>query len=132
MAVANSNVAVIKKFGIQSDTDRTIFATWTWSKSNTDKYQAKWWYDTGNGVWFVGSDSETKEKQSLYTAPQNAKRVKFQVKPISKTYNQKSGNSTKKSKPNIKNSPEPCLKPQSKGGKMVVWKRNSLTALQRR
>ena len=94
-ANTNSNVAVINQFGIQSDTDRTIFATWTWSKSNTDKYQAKWWYDTGNGVWFVGSDSETKEKQSLYTAPQNAKKVKFQVKPISTTYEQKSGDTTK-------------------------------------
>ena len=93
-ANTNSNVAVINQFGIQSDTDRTIFATWTWSKSNTDKYQAKWWYDTGNGVWFVGSDSETKEKQSLYTAPQNAKKVKFQVKPISTTYEQKSGDTT--------------------------------------
>ena len=90
----NSNVAVINQFGIQSDTDRTIFATWTWNKSNTDKYQAKWWYDTGNGVWFVGSDSETKEQQSLYTAPQNAKKVKFQVKPISSTYEQKSGDTT--------------------------------------
>lgn len=81
-----SNMATINQFGLQSDTDRTIFATWTWNKSNTDKYQAKWWYDTGDNVWFVGSDSETKEQQSLYTAPQNAKRVKFQVKPISTTY----------------------------------------------
>lgn len=94
-STTNSNMATINQFGIQSDTDRTIFATWTWNRSNTDKYQAKWWYDTGNGVWFVGSDSETKEKQSLYTAPQNAKKVKFQVKPISKTYEQKSGNTTK-------------------------------------
>lgn len=91
----NSNVAVINQFGLQSDTDRTIFATWTWSKSNTDKYQVKWWYDTGDGVWFVGSDSETKEKQSLYTAPANAEKVKFKVKPISKTYDKKSGNNTK-------------------------------------
>ena len=93
-STTNSNMATINHFGIQSDTDRTIFATWGWSKSNTDKYQAKWWYDTGNGVWFVGSDSETKETQSLYTAPQNAKKVKFQVKPISTTYEQKSGDTT--------------------------------------
>lgn len=78
--------ATIQHFGLQADTDRTVFATWLWDKSNTDKYQAKWWYDTGNGVWFVGSDSETTEQQSIYSAPQNALRVKFQVKPISKTY----------------------------------------------
>lgn len=78
--------ATIQHFGLQADTDRTVFATWLWDKSNTDKYQAKWWYDTGNGVWFVGSDSETTEQQSIYSAPQNALRVKFQVRPISKTY----------------------------------------------
>ena len=91
---STSSVANITQFGLQSDTDRTIFAVWEWSRSNTDKYQAKWWYDTGDGVWFVGSDSEVKEKQSLYTAPQNAKKVKFQLKPISKTYEQKSGDKT--------------------------------------
>ena len=93
-ATSTSSVANVTQFGLQSDTDRTIFAVWEWSRSNTDKYQAKWWYDTGDGVWFVGSDSEVKEKQSLYTAPQNAKKVKFQVKPISETYDQKSGDST--------------------------------------
>ena len=90
-----SSVANVTQFGLQSNTDRTVFAVWEWSRSNTDKYQAKWWYATGDGVWFVGSDSETKEKQSLYTAPENAKKVKFQVKPISKTYEQKSGDTTK-------------------------------------
>ena len=93
-ATRTSSVANITQFGLQSDTDRTIFAVWEWSRTNTDKYQAKWWYDTGDGVWFVGSDSEVKEKQSLYTAPQNVKKVKFQVKPISETYDQKSGDST--------------------------------------
>lgn len=93
-STSTSSVANVTQFGLQSDTDRTIFAVWEWSRSNTDKYQAKWWYDTGDGVWFVGSDSEVTEKQSLYTAPQNAKKVKFQVKPISETYDQKSGDST--------------------------------------
>ena len=82
----NSSTATVTQFGLQSNSDRTIFAVWTWFRSNTDKYQVKWWYDTGDGVWFVGNDSEVKENQSLYTAPANAKRVSFQVKPISKTY----------------------------------------------
>lgn len=81
-----SNMPSITHFGLQADTDRTVFAVWSWSRSNTEKYQAKWWYDTGNGVWFVGSDSEVTEQQSTYNAPQNAKKVKFQVKPISATY----------------------------------------------
>ena len=78
--------ASITHFGLQADTDRTVFAVWSWSRANTDKYTAKWWYDTGNGVWFVGSESDVKDAQSIYSAPSNAKRVKFQVKPISTTY----------------------------------------------
>ena len=77
--------AKIKLFGIQSNTDRNIYATWTWSKDNTENYKTMWYYDSGDGVWFVGEDSQTEYKQSTYTAPTNAKRVKFKVKPISKT-----------------------------------------------
>ena len=76
----------ITHFGLQANTDRTIFAVWDWGRSNTDKYQVKWWYDTGNNVWFIGSDSHVTEKQSTYNAPTNAKRVKVQVKPISQTF----------------------------------------------
>lgn len=83
--INTTNRATIKRFGLQSDTDRTMYATWTWDKTNTDGYQVKWHYDTGNGVWFEGSDSTVKIKQSLYTAPANALRVKFKVKPIAKT-----------------------------------------------
>lgn len=75
----------ITVFGLQSNTDRTVYATWTWSKANTDHYQVYWYYDTGDGVWFVGSNSNVDDNQSTYTAPSNAKRVKFKVKPISKT-----------------------------------------------
>lgn len=75
----------ITAFGLQADTDRTVFATWTWDRSNTENYNTVWYYDTGNGVWFVGNDSNTKDKQSVYTAPENAKRVRFKVKPISET-----------------------------------------------
>ena len=78
--------AIIKVFGLQSNTDRTVYATWTWSKSHTENYQTIWYYDTGDGVWFVGSDSTTTDKQSIYNAPSNAKRVKFKVKPISKKH----------------------------------------------
>ena len=75
---------IIKHFGLQSDSDRTVFATWTWSKENTENYQAMWYYDTGDGVWFVGSDATSEYKQSTYSAPANAKKVKFKVKAISK------------------------------------------------
>ena len=81
--------ATITAFGLQSDTDRTIFATWSWNRSNTDKYDIRWYYATGDGVRFIGSEEQKSfdnaAPQSTYTAPANATLVKFQVKPISKT-----------------------------------------------
>lgn len=79
-----TNKAVIRHFGLQSNTDRTVFATWTWDKSNTENYQVKWYYHTGDGVWFIGTDSTVDNKQSTYNAPENALAVRFVVKPISK------------------------------------------------
>lgn len=78
--------ATVDVFGLQSNTDRTMYATWTWSKGNTKNYQVMWYYDTGDGVWFIGNNSTTEDTQSLYTAPTNAKKVKFKVKPVSETY----------------------------------------------
>lgn len=78
--------ATISVFGLQSNTDRTVYATWSWDKPNTEEYQVIWYYDTGDSVWFVGSDSKVKIAQSTYDAPSNANRVKFKVKPISTTY----------------------------------------------
>lgn len=78
--------ATIKVFGLQSNTDRTVYATWTWDKSNTENYQVIWYYDTGDSIWFQGSDSTVNVKQCTYNAPTNANRVKFKVKPISKTH----------------------------------------------
>ena len=79
----------ITAFGLQSDTDRTIFATWSWNRSNTDKYDIRWYYATGDGVRFIGSEEQKSfdnaTPQSTYNAPANATLVKFQVKPISKT-----------------------------------------------
>lgn len=77
--------ATIKVFGLQSNSDRVVYATWSWDKSYTEHYKVQWYYDTGDGVWFVGTDSTVTVKQSTYSAPSNAKRVKFKVKPVSKT-----------------------------------------------
>lgn len=81
----NTSTARIDVFGLQADTDRTVYATWTWSKSNTEEYKVMWYYYTENKVWFVGSNTTVTDNQSTYTAPQNATHVKFKVKPISKT-----------------------------------------------
>lgn len=80
----NTSKVVIKQFGLQSNTDRTVFVTWSWDKSNTDHYQVRWYYATGDGISFIGSDTTVDLKQSIYTAPENATKVKVLVKPISK------------------------------------------------
>ena len=82
----SSSAATINQFGLQSNSDNTLFATWNWDMGNTENYEYEWCYDTGDGVWFVGSKSSTEEKQSTYNIPANAKVVRFRVKPISKKY----------------------------------------------
>lgn len=75
----------IKAFGVQSNTENTMYATWKWDKSNTKEYRVLWHYATGDGVWFVGSDSTVTVKQATYSPPSNATKVKFKVKAVSKT-----------------------------------------------
>lgn len=92
--------ATIKTFGLQSDTERGMYADWSWDADNTDHYEIKWQYyakvivgtsakPTTTYKWFIGDESTTTAKQSIYTAPDNATQVKFQVKPVSKTYKDK-------------------------------------------
>ncbi len=80
-----SSKAIIKVFGLQTRTDRTIYATWAWDRTNTENYKVKWVYYTGDGVGFIGQETTVDSKQNLYTAPENAASVAFYVKPISKT-----------------------------------------------
>ena len=80
-----SSTATITQFGLQADSDRTVFAIWSWSKSNTDKYEILWHYITKDGTWFVGNQTTTDNLQSTYSGPANAAGVAFAVKPISET-----------------------------------------------
>ena len=87
----NTNQATIDQFGELSNVEGTLFATWSWSKSNTESYKVLWTYDTGNGVWLVGNnstntidkDAPNLAKQSTYSIPAGARKVQFKVKPIS-------------------------------------------------
>lgn len=81
-----TSTPIIVHFGLQADTDRTIFATWSWNKEHTKEYETKWYYDTGDDIWFIGSDSTASDRQSIYNAPANATRVRFVVRAVSETY----------------------------------------------
>lgn len=79
-------------FGLQSNSSNTLYASWTWTKDHTANYKVIWYYDTGDNIWFVGTDGtathydDLKGGQSTYSPPSNAVRVKFKVKPVSETY----------------------------------------------
>ena len=88
----SSNVATITQFGLVSNDTNTLYATWDWSKENTESYKVLWTYDTGNGVELQGTnttntvdeDSPEMARQSTYTIPDGAVKVYFKVKPIAK------------------------------------------------
>lgn len=81
----------IKAFGLQADTDDTLFVTWDWSRSKTASYSIEWSYYTSNGIWFISSSSNSVDennpdasRQSTYSIPSNALQVRVRIKPIAK------------------------------------------------
>ena len=58
-----------------------------------DHYTVKWYYDTGDGIWFKANETDVKTKYDTYSPPQNALKIAVKVKPVSKTY--KSNNKDK-------------------------------------
>lgn len=85
---STSNAPTITSMGIQSGTDRKVFATWTWGKHDTtDHYEYEWYYDTGDTLeWYYGGGGSSEKRQQItFDPPENAKRVKFMVLPIAMT-----------------------------------------------
>ena len=85
-AKKNTSMVTLSKIQIQNGTERTMFATWTWNKSHTSGYRVIWKYGTGQGKWFWASDTTETQKQSVWTAPENATKVQICVTPISETH----------------------------------------------
>lgn len=77
------------RVAFQNNSDSTVYATWSWGHNHTKEYSVEWQYATGNGVWFTGSTSTETRKQSTYSFPNNAIKVRVSVKPISTTYQKK-------------------------------------------
>lgn len=77
------------QLGLQSGSDSTVVATWSWEfQSETDKFKTEWKYDTGDGFWYDGTTSEVSYnvRQATYNMPSNARRVRFRIIPVSKRY----------------------------------------------
>lgn len=78
--------------------DSGMCATWEWNKeSQTDHFEVQWQYDTGAGVWFEGATNNepANRRYSLYTPPNNAKKVRYRARPVSKEFTQTNGQSTR-------------------------------------
>lgn len=71
-------------WALDADETRQMFCVWQYDRDNTDHYKVKWEYNTGQGGWRVGSDGDVQYKQSEYSAPEQAKKVRISIKPIAK------------------------------------------------
>lgn len=83
---AKQKKATKVKIGLQKNTERTVYATWVWKGKHTKEYSVMWKYSTGNGIAFIGNETTTTAKQSVWTAPSNATSVSVYIKPISTTH----------------------------------------------
>lgn len=82
----------------QTPDDRTLYATWSWNKSNgkkyehTSKFETAWLYQVaGKSTWFIGSESSVNYHKGIspvatYTPDDSAVRVKFRVLPVATTH----------------------------------------------
>lgn len=59
-----------------------------------DHYSVKWYYATGDGVWFDGGSSDVKVRNATYSPPSNATKIKVKVKPVAKKHKVKKNKKT--------------------------------------
>lgn len=76
-------VPTINWFALDAGTTRSMFCTWSFDRANTKNYEVKWEYDIGAGGWRIGTQGTTTDKQSGYSAPENAKKVRVFITPKS-------------------------------------------------
>lgn len=87
----------ITAFGLQSQdtTGRAMYLAWTCKTIHLKSFKVRWSY-YADGLWIIGSESETTSadsayRTSTYSAPDNATKVKVKVQPISDTYRDNKG-----------------------------------------
>lgn len=81
----------------QNDSDNTYYGTWQWSRKDTDHYEVRWAYYTGDGVKFYDGTSTVTRRVSTYSPPSNAKSISLEVRAFGPNH---SGTSTPKWKTN--------------------------------
>lgn len=85
----NTKQPKIDFFVLRSGYDRDMVAGYSYSRENFDHFEIKWQYalkETGT-IWNMAQETTTKEVTAFSSGiPADATKVKFSVKPISKTY----------------------------------------------
>lgn len=91
---ATSNLAVIDGPHLRADVDDTLFACWTFNRSNTDTYEVQWRYQTTDNMWYTQTITTTDYKVSEYGIPPDAKQVAIRVHPVAKKQTKKKSDGT--------------------------------------
>ena len=89
---------IIRQFGLVSEDEKKLMASWTFTlSSKTEKYLVQWKFKNKGLITFeqYGLDGDTKYTYSTYDIPNNAKYVKFRVKPVPKETEDSNGKKTK-------------------------------------
>lgn len=87
--------------GLLASSDDTLVALWDWGQGgNTENFEVEWWYDPGNGTWFLSGSTTTGGGTSEYehatsSIPANARKVRVRVKPKSKSKDSSNGKTSK-------------------------------------
>lgn len=82
-----SKQVTITHFGETSTGSRTLIAFWSFDRANTKEYKVEWQYRTEQtSLWIDGSITSATRKQSTYSVPTDATKVRFRVIPVSDTY----------------------------------------------
>lgn len=91
-STSSSNTATDVKMGLLSTSEKTLVATWKWSKhKTTESYKVAWSYHRG-GLWFtnitsinVDHDYESASRISTFDIPEDSYFVRFKVLPVAET-----------------------------------------------
>jgi len=87
-----ASVPVVDKWGLVSNSDREVYAGWTWPKmADTDHFEYQWFYSWGVGV-AIKTEGTTNSMSCTYSAPDYATHVSFVVRAVAKTDKDNKGN----------------------------------------
>lgn len=77
-AISSKNLTVVSGGGSSSSSSTTTTTNYL------DHFKFTWKYETGDGVLFDGTEGQTTSKNTTWSYPSNATKIKFTVEPVSK------------------------------------------------